>query len=312
MDKKKEEEKAPVENIEKPKTETPSTPVVEPMPVMPEMPAPVAPVAPTPAPVANPTTTPTPVTPSQSADGLAIASLVCGVLAFFGGWITGFGSLLGIAAIITGAIAIKKKVAGKGLSIAGIVTGALALIFNLIIIVLALVAFFVTNAAKNVIDEASDSIDNTSITTTVKSSNNENEKVYKTASKGDRLTTYGGLEINVTGTMRDYKPGDSDYISSYNELVVVHVILSNPNDEDIYVSSLDFSLSSYEGNNDLTSINSLSDTALISEIIRPGETFSYDLPFEILDGDTNLKLLYTEEDLYLNGDYVDAYNYVEV
>ena len=88
-------------------------PVQNPVPAS----APVAPPAPSPA------GTPVPST------GLAIASLILGILATLSG-IFFIGGLFGIAAIIIGVIALQKKV-GKGMSIAGIITGALGILGTL-------------------------------------------------------------------------------------------------------------------------------------------------------------------------------------
>ena len=62
----------------------------------------------------------------STADILAIVSLVAGVVAFaaFHG-----SFLLGLAAIITGAIALKKGTSRRGMAIAGIVFGAVAILF---------------------------------------------------------------------------------------------------------------------------------------------------------------------------------------
>lgn len=96
-------------------------PVQNPVPAS----APVVPPAPSPA------STPVPST------GLAIASLILGILATLSG-IFFIGGLFGIAAIIIGVIALQKKV-GKGMSITGIITGALGILGTLGAI--ALIAF---------------------------------------------------------------------------------------------------------------------------------------------------------------------------
>ena len=58
---------------------------------------------------------------------LAIISLVLGVVS-----LTGPGFLLGIPAIITSSIALKKKTSGRGLSIAGLVTGIVSTVCSLL------------------------------------------------------------------------------------------------------------------------------------------------------------------------------------
>ena len=77
----------------------------------------------------------TPVTPPPS-NTLAIVSLVMGIIS-----LTGPGLLLGIPAIITGAIALKKKQAERGLSIAGIITGSISTAFSLVLIIIFIAAF---------------------------------------------------------------------------------------------------------------------------------------------------------------------------
>jgi hypothetical protein len=79
--------------------------------------------APTPPPVAPPSGVPVP------GKGLAIASLVLGILATLSG-IFFIGGLFGIVAIVLGIIALQKKV-GKGMSITGIITGALGILGTL-------------------------------------------------------------------------------------------------------------------------------------------------------------------------------------
>ncbi len=88
-------------------------------------------------PVQNPVPASAPVVPPAPSlagtpvpsTGLAIATLVLGILATLSG-IFFIGGLFGIAAIITGVIALQKKV-GKGMSIAGIITGALGILGTL-------------------------------------------------------------------------------------------------------------------------------------------------------------------------------------
>jgi O-antigen/teichoic acid export membrane protein len=71
-----------------------------------------------------------PITPTQQEGTLAIVSLVLGIVS-----LTGPGLLLGIPAIITGAIALKKN-QNRGLSIAGLVTGIVSTLVSLLFIVL--------------------------------------------------------------------------------------------------------------------------------------------------------------------------------
>lgn len=64
----------------------------------------------------------------QQASGLAIASMVCGILSLVFFWVPLFGFLLGIIAVIFGAVAIRQigrdpNLGGRGMAIAGLVCG---------------------------------------------------------------------------------------------------------------------------------------------------------------------------------------------
>lgn len=80
--------------------------------------------------------------PPQRSNGVAIAALVCGIVALLLSWIPGINLLsflLGIIALICGAIGLSKAkdpgVGGRGLAIGGIVTGLLALIIGVLVYV---------------------------------------------------------------------------------------------------------------------------------------------------------------------------------
>ncbi|TEU04844.1 MAG: DUF4190 domain-containing protein [Dehalococcoidia bacterium] len=64
----------------------------------------------------------------QRTSGLAIASIVCGILSLVFFWVPLFGFLLGIIAIIFGAVAIRQigrepNLGGRGMAVAGLVCG---------------------------------------------------------------------------------------------------------------------------------------------------------------------------------------------
>lgn len=96
--------------------------------------------------------TTTPTRPAQA--GLAITALVVGIVAFFGGWIPLIGLLLGIAGVITGIVALRRR-QSRGFSLTGIVLSAVAIITNIIVTIIVIVALvtgglaaFITGAAQ--------------------------------------------------------------------------------------------------------------------------------------------------------------------
>ena len=78
-------------------------------------------------------------------NGLAITSLVCGILSLVLFWIPWLGFLLGILAIIFGGVAISQirkdpSLGGRGMGIAGLVCGIIGV--AIWVIVIALIGIF--------------------------------------------------------------------------------------------------------------------------------------------------------------------------
>ena len=88
--------------------------------------------------ISKPSTPETTVTAHQS-NGLAVTSLVLGILS-----LTGFGLFLGIPAIIFGIIALRKSPTDKGVSWGGIITGAISTLISILIIGLVLLLLFIS------------------------------------------------------------------------------------------------------------------------------------------------------------------------
>lgn len=77
------------------------------------------------------------MTPASQAEqtegqGLAISSLVLGILAILACFVWHISIVLGILAIIFGAVSVKKR--GRGKAIAGIVTGSIGIVLSLLIL----------------------------------------------------------------------------------------------------------------------------------------------------------------------------------
>ena len=70
----------------------------------------------------------------QTQNGLAVASMVTGIISVIFCFIAGLGLIIGSTALIMGIFGLKKA-NGKGMAVAGITTGGIALLVNLIIII---------------------------------------------------------------------------------------------------------------------------------------------------------------------------------
>ncbi len=85
---------------------------------------------------------------TQKDDSLPTISLILGITSLLGP-----GFLLGIPAIITGAIALKKNQENQGFSIAGIVTGSISTVVSLLILVLIVLAVIWAVNTPELIDQ---------------------------------------------------------------------------------------------------------------------------------------------------------------
>ena len=70
----------------------------------------------------------------NSQQGLAIASLVLGIIAFFTGWLPVWGLVIGGLAVVLGLVAVSKK-QSKAIAIPGILTGAIAAATSVVVLV---------------------------------------------------------------------------------------------------------------------------------------------------------------------------------
>ena len=105
------------------------TPAAQPAaPAMPAMPSPVAPLPP------QAYQQPFPSAQTTGGNGAATASLILGILAFLTGFLL-IGGVLGLTAIITGAVGLKNK-ENKTMCIFGIVLGALGLLCSVVLFVI--------------------------------------------------------------------------------------------------------------------------------------------------------------------------------
>lgn len=186
-----------------------------------------------PAPATSPTPTPTPTAAptGHTTNGMAIASLIVGIVGFLTSAFI-VGTLFGIIAIILGIIGLKKP-GGKGLSIAGIITGTIGFLSGLaftIIWVLALIG------GGGALSELSDQI---------KQYDAEQQAIMdakKDFAKGE-TAVFGAFEVTATKVERNYQPQNEFYAAGEGEeLVAVTLSVKNTSDSVQTVSAYDFAI----------------------------------------------------------------------
>lgn len=223
-------------------------------------------------------------------NGLAIASLVTGIVAFVFGWVFIFGFLIGATAIVLGIIALKKSPQGsaKGMSIAGIITGAAGALWSVVVsifFILSLIALGVGGASAGVaLDQANQTLANY---------NAENKALIeaKKEFKKGETATFGQFEVKVNSVKRDYTPEDSYVtVGEGKEFIVVNVTVKNVGSESKYISSYDLKLSE-AGVADSASYFDV-DPAFDGGDVSPGASTSGNIMYEVTKGTTDLKLQY--------------------
>lgn len=74
----------------------------------------------------------------EQENGLALISMILGIVS-----VAGSGLFLGIPAIITGTIALKKKLPGRSYALAGLITGIISTVLSILAIIFFAIIFFV-------------------------------------------------------------------------------------------------------------------------------------------------------------------------
>lgn len=117
----------------------------------PQSPTPQSPAPQSPAPQYNVAPTPTP----QPSNGLAITALIIGIIAFLSGFAPVWGIIIGVAAIVFGALAIKRR-QNKTFGILGIIGGSIATITSIITTIVLIAGI---GGANQALQEAAESLE---------------------------------------------------------------------------------------------------------------------------------------------------------
>lgn len=90
--------------------------------------------------------------PPSKSNGMAITSLVLGIVALVTVWLPPLAIVLALVAVVLGFLGMKKsaEVGGRGLALGGLITGGLALLASIILLVLTALVF---NAASDSVDD---------------------------------------------------------------------------------------------------------------------------------------------------------------
>lgn len=226
---------------------------------------------------------PAPTGPAPT-NGLAIAALVVGIVAFISGWAPFWGFIAGVTAVVLGILGLRKP-GLKGMSIAGLVTGAVGALWSLVVsafFILAIVSVGIGGAAlEQGIREGLDEY------------NAETRALIdakKDFAKGE-TAVFEKLEVTVNSVQRGYEH-DSSFVTpgEGKEFILVNVTVKNTGDESKYVSSYDFGLN--EGGVSTTASFYEAKQALKSGNLSADASTTGNIVYEVTDGAEGLKLQY--------------------
>jgi len=247
----------------------------------PVTPAPEAAINNQPMTAPTPGTAPAPVTSVHK--GLAIAAMIVGIFAFLLGIIPFLGFILGVTAVVFGAIGLKHK-ESKGMAISGIVLGGLGTLASIVTSIMLFIGFsmFATMIpwlATNIHTNADGSVSlnsDSSLATT------------KEFAKGT-TATFGDYGVKINSVTRNFAPTDDfDKAAGGNELIVLNISVTNNGSEELYFSK--YNLDVIEGSvTDYLSLATV-DSEFESNSIAAGATITGNIVFEVTKDATDLKL----------------------
>lgn len=231
----------------------------------------------------QPITTPVPVMiVAPPSNGLAIAAMVTGIVAFILAWLPFLGFILGLIAIVLGIIALKKP-AGKAMAIAGLATGGVAVIWNLIVTAFIIITFTLYgSAASQAASQAFAAYNVQQHTKLV---------AKKDFAKGT-TAVFDKFSIKANSIQRNYVPPGQTATTTGKELIIVNLTIKNISPDAISFGPSDLNLNVSGVVVDSSYL--VVAPALSSVNLASGATYSGNIIYQIDQGASNLKLQYQE------------------
>jgi hypothetical protein len=238
-----------------------------------------------PAPVSNQPLNPQPATGAPApapTNGLAIAALIVGIIAFVSGWAPIWGILVGATAVVLGILGLKKP-GGKAMSIIGIVGGGLSALWSLITTVFFVIALV---AGTSAIGQAAESYEQQ---TKDQQSVLDGKKDY---AKGE-TARFGNFDVKVNSVTRNYVSSNQyNTPDEGNEFVVVNITVTNKSETEDRFRDFNLSLNEAGKATGSTYITNLEDEFKNGNV-APNDSVTGNVAYEVTKDATDLKLQYT-------------------
>jgi hypothetical protein len=225
---------------------------------------------------------------TQSVNGIGIAALVVGIVAFLSGWVAVWGLLVGITAVVLGIIALKKSKTNKGFGIAGIVLGGVAALTSVVFTIIWVLALTYVAVGSNAAIDAGKAVTNALSAQDAAAQAQIDAK--KDFAKGE-TATFGKFTVKVVSVDTNYTPTDVyAQPTDGNKDVLVNIKVTNPNADSVDVTKYDFKLSADGVANDAEFSTVGNDFAGGS--LSKGASASGNLLFSVPTSASSLKLQY--------------------
>lgn len=255
--------------------------------------------------MAAPTTQP--MTSAHKTNGMAIAALIVGIVAFLSGWVPFWGFVAGATAVILGALSMKHK-ESKGLSITGLILGGLATLTSIVCTVLFFLGVLAIGGLGLAMSDYADDIPN-NLESTYSDYYAQQEQFInakKDFAKGE-TATFAGFEVKVNSVDFNYSPVDGSTPYSDEKFVKVNLTVKNITGDSQYFSGITFDLT--DGDERFYSSFVDYDLTIDGGTIAAGKSITGDIIYDVPENATNLKLMYatsvynTEDDSYTDLEY---------
>jgi hypothetical protein len=233
------------------------------------------------------TSTSSGVSTPGGANGLAIAALVVGIVAVVSGWAPFWGVVVGAAAIVLGAIALKKHAANKGMAIAGLIMGAVGALWSLVISAFFIFALVTVGIGGAALTDAANKANQT-----INAYNADNQAkidAKKDFAKGE-TANFDAYQVKVNSVKFDVTPNQDYYTpSDGKQFIAVNLTIKNISNDPITIDSFSLNDNGVLRNASYATV----DPALESGQLAAGASTTGNVVYEVNADASSFKLQYS-------------------
>lgn len=218
-------------------------------------------------------------------NGLAVAALVIGIVAFVTGLIPFWGLFVGATAITLSILALRKD-GGRGMSIAGLITGSLGTLMGLIMTAVVVIAIVASAGAAERAQQA------------IYEQNQQAQALIdskKDFAKGEKANFGDTYEVSVNSVQKGFNPGTNHSVKEGEEFILVNMTVKNISGNSKYLTSYEFGV--IDGENRIDNSYVPAPNGLESGSLDSDESVTGNVVYRVSTNANDLRLSY-EMDTY--------------